>query len=81
MFSMELFGFLLYLYLSVLAGLKLQCYTLATGWGIEFVLKIPCFLYAFVQFQAGGDPKTGTVVSAQEAQAQAILQQTQVRTI
>ncbi len=31
-----------------------------------------------VQFQSGGDPKTGTVVSAQEAQAQAILQQTKV---
>lgn len=32
----------------------------------------------WVQFQSGGDPKTGAVVSAQEAQAQAILQQTKV---
>lgn len=31
-----------------------------------------------VQFQSGGAPKAGTVVSAQEAQAQAILQQTKV---
>jgi len=31
-----------------------------------------------VQFQSGGDPRTGAVVSAQEAQAQAILQQTKV---
>lgn len=31
-----------------------------------------------VQFHSGGDPKTGSVVSAQEAQAQAILQQTKV---
>lgn len=37
-----------------------------------------CNFFVCVQFQSGGDPKTGTVVSAQEAQAQAILQQTKV---
>uniref|UniRef100_A0A671TWF5 Fibrillar collagen NC1 domain-containing protein n=1 Tax=Sparus aurata TaxID=8175 RepID=A0A671TWF5_SPAAU len=31
-----------------------------------------------IPFQSGGDPKLGTVVSAQEAQAQAILQQTKL---
>uniref|UniRef100_A0A665TQ44 Collagen, type V, alpha 3b n=1 Tax=Echeneis naucrates TaxID=173247 RepID=A0A665TQ44_ECHNA len=31
-----------------------------------------------IPFQSGGDPKTGAVVSAQEAQAQAILQQTKL---
>lgn len=37
-----------------------------------------CVCVCVVQFQSGGDPKTGAVVSAQEAQAQAILQQTKV---
>lgn len=68
----------------MLVGPKLQCYTLATGWGIEFnlnALRISyTTIYVFVQFQAGGDSKTGVAVSAQEAQAQAILQQTQVHT-
>lgn len=36
------------------------------------------FVCVFLQFQSVGDPKTGTVVSAQEAQAQAILLQTKV---
>ncbi|XP_015252893.1 PREDICTED: collagen alpha-1(XI) chain-like [Cyprinodon variegatus] len=31
-----------------------------------------------IPFQSGGDPKTGAIVSAQEAQAQAILQQTKL---
>uniref|UniRef100_A0A7N6A253 Fibrillar collagen NC1 domain-containing protein n=1 Tax=Anabas testudineus TaxID=64144 RepID=A0A7N6A253_ANATE len=31
-----------------------------------------------IPFQSGGDPRTGAVVSAQEAQAQAILQQTKL---
>lgn len=68
----------------MLVGPKLQCYTLATGWRIEFdlnALRVSyTTIYVFVQFQAGGDSKTGVVVSAQEAQAQAILQQTQVHT-
>lgn len=46
---------------------------MATGWSTEFDIKCVC-----VQFQAGGDPKTGVARSAQEAQAQAILQQTTV---
>lgn len=48
---------------------------MATGWSTEFDIKCVC---ACVQFQAGGDPKTGMARSAQEAQAQAILQQTTV---
>lgn len=45
------------------------------------VLSLRFFLFVCVsvQFQSGGDPKTGAVVSAQEAQAQAILQQTKVQ--
>lgn len=50
---------------------------MATGWSTEFDIKYVC-VCACLQFQAGGDPKTGVARSAQEAQAQAILQQTTV---
>ncbi len=36
-------------------------------------------LFLCSQFQYGGDSQKGPVISAQEAQAQAILQQTKVR--
>ena len=65
---------------------------MATGWSAEFDIKYVCVVCVFAracvcvcarvctgaQFQAGGDPKTGVARSAQEAQAQAILQQTTV---
>lgn len=35
-FSLELFWLVVFLHLPVLVGAELQCYTLATGWGIEF---------------------------------------------
>ncbi len=38
-------------------------------------------LFFCTQFQYGGDSQKGPVISAQEAQAQAILQQTKVRHI
>lgn len=38
-FSLELFWLVVFLHLPVLVGAKLQCYTLATGWGIEFDLN------------------------------------------